>query len=314
MTTQQADSEETTSALLLANTDNSSGPSTAIVVTVLQVNQGDEDIDEIPLAATELFSESPQELTPDRRPAFISVTVLKATRRADTGISVEEVEGSLSITNIESEGLFGATPLCVGDSVLSVNNTSCENKSAAFVSRLIKRSRRSVTLVARRPDGDPYIVSTMVTKPKTTSRVGIGLRVVNGCLCVSSIDPSGLFAGGILNVGDKCVSIGGISCVFMDSTSAIQLIRKEKNVVSIVTWTDQEAGVVVAAVSSGRFWIAPWKRMLIMFIIGVTLFLVFGYFLSEKNWTAPTSGGPPPCKAMNGRPLTYSHCQNITRI
>jgi hypothetical protein len=154
----------------------------------------------------------------------------------------------------------------------------------------------------------------MVTKPNTTSKVGIGLQVFNGCLCVSSIDPSGLFAGGILNVGDKCVSIGGISCAFMDSTSAIQLIRKENKIVSIVTWTDQEAGVVVAAVSSGRFWIAPWKKLLIFFVLGVTVFFVGGYFANAKNSTAPTSGRPPPCTALNGRPLSYTYCQNVTRI
>ena len=132
------DSDETASAGPPTINNNSSGPSTALVVTALEVNQGDEDMDSIPLATTELFPESPEEMSSDRRPAFISVTVLKATRGADTGISVEKVDGSLTITNIDSEGLFGATPLCVGDNILSVNNISCENKRATLVSRMIK--------------------------------------------------------------------------------------------------------------------------------------------------------------------------------
>ena len=162
-------------------------------------------------------------------------------------------------------------------------------------------------------------MSTMVTKPTTTSRVGIGLQVVNGCLCISSIDPSGLFAGGILNVGDKCISIDGISCAFMDATSAIQLIRKAMNVVSIVTWTDQEAGVVVAAVLSGPSWMAPWtrlppwKRYLITCIFGVTVFFVLG-FLSQRNQTTHTPGGPN-CQYVSGRPPPPNYnCTNVTRI
>ena len=317
--TQEAASEETTSVVLPTITNSSSGPSTAVVVTAFKVNQDDEDIDDIPLATTELFPESPEELSPGHRPAFISVRILKASRVTDAGISVEEVGGSLSITSIDSEGLFAVTPLCVGDLVLSVNNTSCENKSATFVSRMIRRSRRSVTLVVRRPDGDPYIVSTAVTKPKTTSRVGIGLNIVNGCLCISSIDPSGLFAGGILNVGDKCISIGGVSCAFMDKTSAIQLIRKAKNVVSIVTWKDQEASVVVAAVSSGPSWmapwkrIAPWKRYLIKWAFGATLFFI-AVFLSQRKRTTQTPGGPSPCKFIVTGRTPPPNCTNVTRF
>lgn len=318
VTTPRAENGELTNAMVPTSSNNESGPSSVVPVvsaTCLHGNESDEDVTNFPLAATDPFPESPEEATLDRRPAFISVTVLKETRGADPGISVEQVEDRLRINHIDEEGLFGSTPLCVGDSVLSVNNTSCETKSAAFVSKLIQQSRRSVALLVHRPDGDPYIVSTMVTKPKPDSRVGIGLKVVNGCLCVSSIAPSGLFAGGILNVGDKCVSIGGVSCAFMDSTSAIELVRKEENVVSIQTWTEQEAGVVVAAVSEGRFWLSPWKRLLIMFLTGMGVVIISSYFLSEKNWVGlSTVGAGQECETLNGRPINEPRCKNQTRV
>ena len=230
----------------------------AAAVATCNAQSGDNDF---PLAATELLSESSSERSlmidsENRRAAFASATVLKPNPEAEVGISVEmsveQGEGSLRVSRIDPDGLFAAAPICVGDTVLSINQTSCKNKDETFFSKLVTESEREVTAVVHTADGDPYLVSTMVTKPSPTSRVGLGFKLVEGYLCVSDIDPTGLFASSILNIGDKCVSIGGISCTCMNPNSAVELIQNEKDSVTLVTRTEQEAGVVLAALTPAR--------------------------------------------------------------
>ena len=261
--------------------------------------------DGIPLAVTEMLYEPlGAEESQSHRPAFISVTVLvneSKKKAAEMGISFEKVDEGLRISNIDSEGLFGDTPLREGDFVLSVNNTSCQDRRVAYVSRLLRRSRGSVTLVVRRVDGDPFIVSTMVTKPTPDSKVGIGLQCIDGSLRVSSIDPSGLFAGGILNVGDRVASIGDMPCSCMDSASAIELIRKEATTVNIVAWTEKEAGVVVGTrnvtlAGSIVDLLILWRRNIMIVSITVTIIAVIAIIVSQ-------TGSKTPCKDLGQRPL-----------
>ena len=283
-------------------------PTVAAVEVAAYLDPSLDENDGIPLAPTEMIPVSLDEAAPENlvdaehRPAFISATVLKrAQKTADVGLLFDREDDGLRIIRVDPEGIFRGSPICEGDFVLSVNNTSCENKSAAHVSRVIRRTKEAVTLVVRRTEGDPYIVSTMVTKPTPESRVGIGIRVVDGSLCVSSIDPSGLFAGGILNVGDKVVSIGGVPCPHMDSSSAIHLIRKEKRTITIVTWTEEEAGVVVAATSQSfggslvsLFWL--WRKSIMIVSMTFILIAIIAIIVSQ-------TGQKTACEDRGQRPF-----------
>jgi hypothetical protein len=239
------------------------------------------------------------------QPIYISATVLRnetsRNRDNDIGISFERVEERLRISSIDPEGLFGETPINEGDFVLSVNHACCADKKPRYVSRLIRQAKEAVTLVVRRKDGDPYIVSTMVTKPTPESKVGIGLQCVDGSLCVSTIDASGLFASGILNVGDTVVSIGGVPCPCMDSTSAIELIRKERRVVTIVTWTEKEAGVVVATRTKSDPGSVPsliWSRRrdIMIVLVTFTIIAIIAVIVSQ-------TGHKTACEDLGQRPL-----------
>ena len=141
----------------------------------------------------------------------------------------------------------------------------------------------------------------MITKPTPDSRVGIGIQIIDGHLSVSSIDPDGLFAEGILNIGDKIVSIGDIPCSCMDSTSAIELIRNEKSTVTIVAWTEAEAGLVVAtgSTSFGRFFLSllwMWRRHIMIIAITFSIIAVIGVIASQ-------TGEQTACEDLGQRPL-----------
>jgi precorrin-4 methylase len=264
--------------------------------------------DDIPLATMELVpQESCPESTIERTPAIISVTVLKSKERnRSVGILLREADDVLRIVEIKRGGLFDETPIKVGDHVLSVNNISCEQMNVTRVSRLIQRAKHSVTLVVRRPDGDPYLVSTTVTKPEAACRVGVGVQIYNGSLRISSIDPSGLFAGSILKIGDKVVSICDISCACMDANAAIELIRQEERVLTIVTWTEAEVGVVVAATKAIPF-ITRYKMVLLACLFSILLltiiFLIVALTSRDSNFSSDE--GDRPCRNLHGQPIPY---------
>lgn len=261
--------------------------------------------DDVPLAIMEPVLQEIDQQT-KRRPAIISVTVFKSKGDSGRGLAIEDTEDGLRIGSIDTDGVFHGTPLAVGDLILSVNNLSCEQNSAVRVSKLIQRSNPTLRLVVHRPDDDAFLMSTTVMKPDPSSRVGIGVQIYSGALRVSSIDPSGLFAGGILNVGDKVVSICGISCSCMDAASAIELIRKEPNAVTIVTWAEEEAGVVVAAAKTTplfryRTFLPCLFSVFLVFIIALIV------MLSGRGDDTSSSDDKdgPRCKNLYGQPLPY---------
>ena len=263
--------------------------------------------DGIPLATMELVpQESCQESRIERRPAIICVTVLKSKKSSSSaGVLLEEADEVLRIVEIERESLFDETPIMVGDHVLSVNNISCEQMNAARASRLIQRAKGSVTIVVHRPDGDPYLVSTTTMKPEPTCRVGVGVHIYNGSLRISSIDPSGLFAGSILKIGDKVVSICDISCACMDANAAIELIRQEERTVTIVTWTEAEAGVVVAATKAIPC-ITRYK-MFLPCLCSIILLTIISLIvaLTSRDSHSSDDDEDRPCRNLYGQPIPY---------
>jgi predicted metalloprotease with PDZ domain len=265
------------------------------------------DEDDIPLATMELVPQkSCQESTIERTPAIICVAVLKSKEKnSSTGILLRDADDVLQIVEIKRGGLFDGTPIKVGDHVLSVNNISCEQMNATRVSRLIQRAKHSVTLVVHRPDGDPYLVSTTVTKPEPACRVGVGVQIYNGSLRISSVDPSGLFAGSILKIGDKIVSICDISCTCMDANAAIELIRQEEQAVTIVTWTEAETGVVIAATKAIPF-IIQYKMFLpCLFSILLLTIISLIVALTSRDSHSSSDEGDHPCKNLYGQPIPY---------
>lgn len=281
------------------------------VQAVASVQNEQDESDALPLANIKMISQEPQkanDLKEEHVPSIVSATVLKRVgdteqkKKVKVGLSFENQDDVVIISSIDPDSLFDGTPINVGDEVLSVNNTSCDGRNARYVTRLCKRARDSIAIVVRRENGDPYIVSTMVTKPESDSRLGIGVQRVDGSLTISSIERDGLFADSLLNVGDKVVSIGGIPCPCMDSTSAIELIRKETRTVTIIAWTETEAGVVVASrkyqslVESFLSLLWKWRKELMIIAVTFTLITIIAIPVSQ-------TGHKPACEDLGQRPL-----------
>jgi C-terminal processing protease CtpA/Prc len=85
--------------------------------------------------------------------ATITATVRKETKDTKVGISIAEFpdECLLKVTKISESSLFANTILKVGHAVLSINNISCENKTAKEAVQIILVAEGEVTIVARDP-------------------------------------------------------------------------------------------------------------------------------------------------------------------
>ena len=302
---ESGDQTATVNAVLVSGDDDGSDDVAGVMSVPAVAIVSNED-DEIPLATVEPVPlAQSEEPGVGRQPAIISVMVLKS-NMSDLGLCFEEAAEGLRISRIDPEGLFSETPLAMGDYILSVNNFTCEQKDVAYIWRMIRRGTRTVTLVVHRPDGDPYLISSTVSKPSPESKVGIGVQIFDGALRVSSIDPSGLFADGILDVGDKVVSIGGISCTCMDSASSVELIRQEEHTVTIVAWTEEEAGVVVAAAKTTPLYVRYRSFLPCLFsVFLITIIAVIVILTSQRDMS--TSGSDDEkdheCRNLYGKPI-----------
>jgi hypothetical protein len=92
----------------------------------------------------------------------------------------------------------------------------------------------------------------MVEKPDADSIVGIGVkRNARGSLEVSKVSADGLFAHSLVNIGDRVISINNVGCNQLDPIAALDIIRDCPSYITLLTETQHETGVVLAAASDG---------------------------------------------------------------
>ena len=84
----------------------------------------------------------------DRDQVSIPATAHKATKRTRCGIGFKRQHGSVTITSIDSNGLFANSGLEVGMVVKTINNVSVIGKTAAEAAHLIKAAVGQVVIVA----------------------------------------------------------------------------------------------------------------------------------------------------------------------
>jgi len=185
---------------------------------------------------------------PSQRPALISATVLKKTPKTKVGLGMQVVEGELRVARLVPFGLFSHSPFRIHDSIVSINHVDCQRcDTARLAFDFMEQLRGSVTVVARVADGNPNLVSTMITKPTPEALVGIVLSsTTGGNIVVTRILEGGLMESSLINVGDRVLSINGVDCHHMSVREATERIRCAERTVTIVAKTNQQVGVAVA--------------------------------------------------------------------
>jgi hypothetical protein len=180
------------------------------------------------------------------RAAFISVTVVKDSQEARLGIALREVDGTLEIFSISDGGLLSDSPLEAGDRLLSINNFRCGIWDPHKAIQRLKDITGTLTIIAENKQGDPNLVASMVSKRTLDTTVGIGFMKVNHTLSVGSINPDGLFANSVLNIGDRILSINNAACSHLEPENAVLVVQNADSHVTFVALREYKRGVVVS--------------------------------------------------------------------
>lgn len=185
-----------------------------------------------------------------QRPDLLSATVYKSSRDASSiGISLtgDAILG-VTVRRVDPAGLFGVCCFQPGDKIMSINNKSCQGLDRCGVIDLIEKVENILTVVVRAPNGRADRVSSMVMKESPDASVGLGLKLRDGNLVISSIFEHGIFAHSLLNISDMVLSVNGVACT--DAVAARESIQASPSFVTITAVTKHSTGVVVAESTS----------------------------------------------------------------
>jgi hypothetical protein len=170
------------------------------------------------------------------RPSLISVRIFKNTRETKLGISFISVAGEVQICKIASTGPLARSPLRPGDRLVSLdNNRSCTNWTAAQAANHVKEKVGLLSIVVKNPNGNPNAAEATVYKTSSEDRIGISFKEENGRLRIGKIKDSGLLGDmSVLHAGDYVESINQISCSYVGSCLAVEMVRNAEKLVTIL--------------------------------------------------------------------------------
>lgn len=189
--------------------------------------------------------------------AFISVTFPKD---AKTKIGVK-FTSELSVKSIEISSILFNSPVRVGHRIVSINNRSTEGLSKRKVKQLIEHAGGIVTMKFRNKQGHANLVASTVIAPKNTvlrpGQSGIRLRNSNAAgrqheVVVAQIAPHVSSWDTLLNVGDRVLSLNGISCLELNEETCMDIIDSSNGSYTILSSIRDWTGVVVADLGSAK--------------------------------------------------------------
>lgn len=194
-----------------------------------------------------------------RRPAFVTVTIIKPRADSTLGLRLATDGGSGSVyiagfapqhpdppKDDELPHLLAMSPLGEGDVFLSVNSTNCAGLDHRQVLQLIRSSPGGcpLTISVENISGDAALVETMVEKATPDTRVGLAFRqtfVEGGFVQVASVRD--LFRNSFVQKGDRVVAVNGQRPTTV--AVAFERIREAPRFVSVTV--ESRTGVVAPA-------------------------------------------------------------------
>jgi C-terminal processing protease CtpA/Prc len=183
-------------------------------------------------------------------PAFISVMLFKSSRQTRLGIRLINTDGILQVSSILSDGILASSPLKEGFIILSINSRQCKGWEVSRALNVLKEAQGKLNIVTQNPNGDPNYVEAMVMKSSAQSKIGATFTKTQvGKLRLSFIDPNGMLAESVLNIGDYVMAINSVPCQYLQANDATRLVRQALNTVTILTKTQRSTGVVVSMTS-----------------------------------------------------------------
>jgi C-terminal processing protease CtpA/Prc len=182
--------------------------------------------------AMQLFLDAPAgDLTVVAEDVGLRITsFVKEASNTKVGIGLKERNGSIIISNIAEDGVMAGTDIQVGQRLLGVNGVPCQGLTSKEAISLFKELD-AITVMTE----DIGLTSVTVKKESPDTKIGIGIKSINGFLVISSIAEDGLFGGTALKVAQKLVSVNSKYCDNLTKQEAIQLFKDAESTIVVVT-------------------------------------------------------------------------------
>jgi C-terminal processing protease CtpA/Prc len=161
---------------------------------------------------------------------FATITVTKDSPSAKVGIGLKDMFKSVVISSISADGLFSNSGLKIGHKVVSVNKVNCLGMDKRAVINLFKEAESTLMVMIE----DIGLIGATVNKTGPETKVGIGLKDVNGDVYISSIYEGGLFAKTDLKEDLKLVSVNRTNVAGMSKNDAIKLFKEAQGEITVM--------------------------------------------------------------------------------
>lgn len=192
------------------------------------------------------------------RPEFIYASVVindDLSAELDIGIHLESrPTGGVNVASISRTSPLWGSNIAAGDHIVAVNNLYCSNDDIERVTALITASKKRLSLCVHNRQGDPTLVSSSITKPKPTAKVGITLKRKNGIISVKELTDDSLFQDSLITPRQRCVSINGVPCEQLTAHSASELIGAAVDQVIIISEIQEYRAVTIASYGPVAWW------------------------------------------------------------
>ena len=158
------------------------------------------------------------------------------------GIGLKQRDGNIIISSIAEDGMIAQNPnIQVGQRLVGVNGVPTKSLSSREAIALFKELD-GLTVMTE----DIGLNSVTVKKETAESKIGIGLKTINGHLIISSIAPDSLFANTNLKLAYKLVSINAKYCDNLTKLEAINLLKEAP---SSLTLVQEDIGLISVTVT-----------------------------------------------------------------
>mmetsp|Transcript_17225 Transcript_17225/g.41973 ORF Transcript_17225/g.41973 Transcript_17225/m.41973 type:complete len:1392 (-) Transcript_17225:1183-5358(-) len=187
----------------------------------------------LPLSdAMELFAQHVGTMTIDAKekivsPGQVSASTVKQSQQTNAGVGFgESDQGRVVVSKIDPKGLFADSSLGIGHVVESVNGRHCLDAQAAY--EMLVSASGKVTILA-----STTVATAVKQNIDESTGILLGQSADGKHIIVEDIEESGIFAKTGLKIGQRVISIAGVSCP-RSLTEAEGLIQDRVGELSIV--------------------------------------------------------------------------------
>lgn len=168
-------------------------------------------------------------------PSLVTASIDKD-GETENGVTFAEAEGGgIIVESISPSGKWAKTRLRVGMKVRMVNTFSCDGRSPSELDTIIENSTGKVSILAEvQPLPPGTLVTAVLPKESTSTKVGLGIGMAGGKVLITSIKNDTLATPTDLRNGMQIRLINNVDCTEMEAAEVGRLLAEAEGNVTVV--------------------------------------------------------------------------------